>query len=229
MSVNSIRIFRLFLISVLATFPAYLSAGSCDAFFSFDDDLKDASGNGFDGQMLNKKGNAVAPKFVIGRTGKALQLGDYAVMRTYMDLHYDRCPRVTITAWLKVDTSHKRSRSIISTGSGHGPGIRASGTSIVLNGPKNGLRAKNVIRDDNDWFFVAGVWNFAGDTYTLFWRTRKVDGVIRANHKEPEEALWVGAKNDRLATPARGVIIDDLRVIGRDLTVEEIEALRLGQ
>ena len=177
---------------------------------------------------MGKKGDALLPKFVTGRSGQALQLGDYGVMRAFLDLHYERCPQVTITAWLKVDSSEKRSRSIVSTGSGHGPGIRASGKAIVLNGPANGIHALNGIRDDNNWFFVAGVWDYTANSYTLYWRTRKVEGTFRANHRPPEEALWVGAHTEKMGTPARGVVIDDLKVFGRSLSTDEVEKLRLG-
>jgi len=212
---------------VLAILPVAADAGSCDAHFTFDGDLQDTGGNGYNGQMIGKEGTSATPQFADGKYGKALQLDGASAMRSFIDLHFDTCPQVTVSAWIQVaGMGRKGVQYLFSTGSGSGPGIRVSGTNLTLSGSANGIIQRNAIRANAGWMFVAGVYDYEKGTYTLFSRNRGVDKEMGASRKAPEDAIWVGAFNDGLAGPATDILIDDLRIQGRALSANEIQILR---
>jgi hypothetical protein len=200
-------------------------AQQCDAWFPFDGDLTDASGNGYDGSMIGSEGSEATPRFVEGRSGSALALDGTAAMRAFIDLHYDGCPQVTISAWIRVDASSRGSRHILSTGNGSGPGLRISGSTLILNGTANGLTQRNAITAGSGWNFVAGVYDYTNSEYTLYWRNRSVSATLSEHLRPPREAFWVGAHSDNLANGPTDVVIDDLRITGSALGAEEVAAL----
>ncbi len=203
-------------------------AGQCDAYFTFDGDLQDTGGNGYHGQMIGKDGALAMPGFVEGKQGKALELVGDSAMRAFVDLHFDTCPQVTVTAWIQViDTERKGIQYLVSTGSGSGPGVRISSAILILNGTANGIIQRDVIRSNAGWMFVAGVYDYANGTYTLYSRNRGIDKELGENVKAPEEAIWVGAFNDGLAGPAAGILIDELRIYGQALSADELRAAQV--
>ena len=210
--------------------PVVTIAGPCDAYFSFDGDLQDAGGNSYNGQMIGKEGAKASPQFAEGKYGQALHLDGTSAMRSFIDLHLDTCPQVTVTAWIQATgTVRKGVQYLFSTGSGSGPGIRVSGTNLTLSGSANGITQRNAIRANAGWMFVAGVYDYTKGTYTLYSRTRGVDKELGENIRAPEEAIWVGAFNDGLAGPATDILIDDLHIYGRALRREEIRKLQIGE
>lgn len=117
---------------VMLGFLAFVHAGtaiaqSCEAYFPFDGSLADASGNGFDGRMIGQDVAAATPRFVEGRSGQALALDGTSAMRVLMDLHYEGCPQVSFTAWIRFDGPLPRGNQVILATGGSGPGLRAAG------------------------------------------------------------------------------------------------------
>lgn len=221
------------LLMVLLGLPAFLYAGiamaqSCEAHFPFDGSLADASGNGFDGRMIGADGAPSTPRFVAGRSGQALALDGTAAMRAFVDLHYEACPQVSFTAWVRFDGPEDRANRVILATGGAGPGLRASGTTLVLNGTGNGLWAREAIRAEGGWMFVAGVYDYANSTYALHWRNRSLEGTLSEHRRPPEDAIWVGAMNDRLAHPASNIVIDELRIFESALGRDDLRALARG-
>lgn len=202
---------------------------SCNAYFTFDGNLADTGGNGYDGTMIGKKGVLATPQFSDGKFGQALQLTGDSAMRAFVDLHFDTCPQVTITAWVQYSGEVSGTKNIVSTGFGNGPGIRSVGSSLNLSGTANGIWQTNGIRQGAGWMFVAGVYDYEAGTYTLYSRGRSMNAKIGSSRKVPEEAIWVGALNDGLAGAASNVLIDDLRIYGRALDKDEIHRLRIGE
>lgn len=220
--------FAVILSAALAPFAA--QGQQCDAHFTFDGNLSDSSGNAYDGTMIGKDGTAATPTFVQGRTGQALQLDGTSAMRAFVDLNFETCKQVTMTAWVKFEPARpKGTVNIISTGNGSGPGFAASGSTLFLKGTANGLMQSNAIRENAGWMFVAGVYDYAGDQYTLYWRGRSESRPLGPNRKVPEEAIWVGALNDSLANAASGILIDDVQVIGRALSADDVRKLQIGE
>jgi hypothetical protein len=132
---------------MLVSWAVSANAGPCDAYFTFDDTLADASGNGYDGEMIVAKGTSSRPVFVEGKFGRALMLDGSAAMRALLDLHYDACPTVTISAWIQVSrTASDDTMHVISTGGGSGPGLNVSGTYLNLLGTENGIGQPQALR-----------------------------------------------------------------------------------
>ncbi|MBT8108332.1 MAG: LamG domain-containing protein [Gammaproteobacteria bacterium] len=211
----------------LFALPAAVSAQSCDAYYTFDSDLSDMSGNGNHGQMIGPAGVPAQPSFATGRSGQALALDGSTSMRAFLDLSRDNCPAVTISAWVQLGEPVKKGTNhILSTGSGGGPRISLLSDFLVLAGPANGMREENAVRRNAGWVFIAGVYDHQGLTYRLHWRNRSKEGKLRPEAREPEDAIWVGAFNDkRTGQDGGGLLVDDLRITSRALTVAELRDL----
>ena len=211
----------------LLCYPALSLAGPCDAHFAFDGNLNDSGGNGYHGRMFGKEGAVGKEQFADGKIGQSLHLDGSSAMRSFIDLHFDRCPQITISAWIRVESNDvKGDQYLISTGSGAGPGVRVLGNNIILRGSGNGLWQRNALRDKAEWFFVAGVYDYVANTYRLHWRERTMEGKFNASRRPPEDVLWVGAFNDKFAHPAQSAFVDDLRIYGQALTADELAAIQ---
>jgi len=222
---------RVFMLGVLVIgwLPASGQAG-CDAYYRFDGDLSDATGNGHDGTMISAGGGPAGAAFGEGIEGRSLHLDGTAAMRAYLDLNADLCPQVTITGWIRVEANDiTATQYLISTGDGSGPGLRSNGTTAVLEGTGNGLAQRSAIRDGRAWFFFAGVWDYGAGTYRFQFRERTISGELADSRYPAEDAFWVGAYNDRMDYAMKGAYLDELRVIGRALSPAEISKLRGGR
>jgi hypothetical protein len=176
--------------------------------------------------MISADGEA-KPSFAEGRKGQALHLDGSSAMRSLLDLHPEGCPKLTISAWIKVlDPDLKGAKMVIGTGAPRSPGLKVARGNLSLNGPISGLRVSNVFRQNGGWVPVAGVYDFEGGMYTLHWQNRSKESELSDRWTEPEAALWVGAMNDRLSYAASGILIDELRITGRALDHAQVLALR---
>ena len=201
-------------------------AQRCETYFPFEDSLADTSGSGYDGEMIGAGGAAATASFAAGRVGRALHVTRGSSMRALADFRYERCPQVTITAWIRLESLNTtENQYIFSTGQGSGPGLYTQGPSLFLNGTESGLYFPNAIRDANTWFLVAGIYDYDAGTYRLFWRNSIVaEGVLSSSRYGAEDAFWIGAQNDALDYGALNLYVDELRVYDRVLTPEEILA-----
>ena len=220
---------NLSLVVVLGTLgvPALSNAAPCDAWYKFDGNLSDSSGNGYDGTMIGREGMPALPQFSEGVEGQALHVSGDSAMRAYLDLSYELCPKVTVSGWIRVEANTERgTQYIISTGNSSGPGLRSSGVLAAMNGNGNGLMHRAAIRDGRAWFFFAGVYDYEARSYRFHWRDRVIEGELPENPRLAQDAFWVGAYNDDLDYAIKGAHVDELRVIGRALTAEEVERLK---
>jgi len=97
-------------------FPLQVLAQQCNAHFTFDGDLQDSGANGYHGHMIGKDGAKATPRFIDGKSGQALQLDGTSAMRSFIDLHSETCPQVTVTAWIQImRTGAKGTQYIFST------------------------------------------------------------------------------------------------------------------
>lgn len=212
----------------LAALASLLAAGtaqaqsSCDAWYRFDGDLADASGNGYEGTMFGRDGAAAEPGFGAGISGQALHLDGAAALRAYLDLHYDSCPQVTLTAWVRIDSKNPEETAYVLSTGVPGIGLYYSGRSVVLTGSGNGLSHREGLRDDRAWFFVAGVYDFDAGTYRLYFRNRIREGSLPSKPKEPEGVIYIGTRGDSLANTARDLYLDEVRIFGRALSDEQV-------
>lgn len=206
--------------------PLTAANGPCDAYFTFDDTLADSGGNGYDGEMIGAKGEPVTARYTEGRYGKALMLDGNAAMRALVDLHWDVCPRVTISAWINVSRdSNNTSPVMFSTGQGSGPGLYFSKNWLKLNGTENGIYQPRAVRPGT-WLFVAGVYDYEEGVYELYWGGRgPASAKLSDARYEPEDAFWIGTENDTWGSLAGGFAVDELRITGARLGKEDVQAL----
>lgn len=200
-------------------------ASRCDAHYPFDGTLADATGNGYDGLMIAGDGEPGPPEFVEGKHGEALHIHGGTAMRSFLDLHYEACPQFTITAWFRLPTiaEHADVQYIFSTGASGGiPGAYVSGRTLRLSGQANGLPQQDAIRDGYTWYFVAAVFDYDARIYKLYWRNRSQEAALSESPYQPEDSFWVGTRSDTMYKTARSLYIDDLRVHGRVLELDEI-------
>jgi hypothetical protein len=219
---------KVFAICMALLVPAISTAGPCDAFFKFDGNLSDSTGNIEDGVVITAGGKPGKPVFVEGRSGQALSLDGTYAMRASLDLHYNVCPQVTIMAWININgDTPPRTQTILSTGTGSGPGIRVSGTMLAINGTNNGIMQRQAVRPNGGWQFVAASYDFDTNAYRMFWGNRNSEPQKMAGLRyEWEDAFWVGALHDSLNGAASGMLVDEVRIIGSALSPEQILALK---
>ncbi|MBN1189961.1 MAG: hypothetical protein JXA46_09425 [Dehalococcoidales bacterium] len=95
-----ISIFLICVVCVLSIPVAVWSASGLVAYYSFDGDVKDHSGNGYHGTNFE----AV---FVSGKSGKGLEFnGQTSYVTVPVDINPDVMPVVTMTAWAKPDKTN---------------------------------------------------------------------------------------------------------------------------
>ncbi|WP_405236148.1 LamG-like jellyroll fold domain-containing protein [Lentisalinibacter orientalis] len=209
---------------LLTGFSVQALAGPCDAYYRFDGNLSDESGNGNAGQMIGRDGAAATAEFVEGRSGQALKLDGSAAMRAFVDLNRDRCPQATVTAWIKI--AQAASQTILGTGSSSGPWLWASGSGLFLRTAGKDLRVQDAIYANGGWMFVAAVWDHKTGTHRLHWHGRQTEQAIGTSARQAKPAIWLGANNDSLHHAAKDLVIDELRIIGSALDAERIMAMR---
>jgi CubicO group peptidase (beta-lactamase class C family) len=222
------RLLQLSTIFALTFTCAPVLAAPCEAYYRFDGNLKDSSANGVHGSMFAAEGLPATPVFDEGVQGQSLLLDGKSAMRSYLDLHYDFCPQVTIAGWVKIGSKRSSTQYLVATEQG-GPGIRTSGRTAVLMGSGNGLSISNAVRDPRAWFFFAAVFDYDARTYRFQWRDRIVEGKLADSARAAADSLWVGALNDRLSYAIDATYIDELRIVGRALSHEEVTRLRGGR
>ncbi|HNP62309.1 MAG TPA: hypothetical protein PKH39_00155 [Woeseiaceae bacterium] len=215
---------RFMIISALLFLANVAHAQSaCDANYKFDGDLSDASGNGHSGTAFGRENQPALPQFGEGISGQALLLDGTTGIYTDLDLHFDVCPQVTVTGWLRLNTNEPKGTGYIFSVGANGPhGIYAWNRSIVLRGSGNGLRIDDAMRDQQAWFFFAGVYDFAAGTYRLRFRNRTIAGKLPVGPRKPESETFFGARDDRLTAPARDIYLDEVQIFGRILSEDEI-------
>ncbi|MEZ5553237.1 MAG: LamG domain-containing protein [Pseudomonadales bacterium] len=219
---------KLALTLLLTVCPAWAAAAPCDAYFPFDGDLNDASGNGYHG-LMTAEGAPPAPRFAAGRNGQALHVQSGAAMHAFIDLHYDFCPQVTVTAWFRLPSlSASGNQYLFSTGGGVGPGAYVQDGSLRIEGTGNGIYYRDAVGSADTWYFIAVTYDYVNGTYALTWRNRTVSEDMGSIDYDVENAFWIGTYNDNLSYTAQDLLVDDLRIHGRVLSADDIRALAAG-
>ena len=211
---------------LLASSPATSIAGPCDATFSFDGSLADSSGSGNDGRMVGQKGVPASPQFVDGKFGQALLLDGSSAMRAFIDLNPTTCQQITIAAWVQIEPTTS-TQTIISAGGGTAPGLRSSKKVLVLSSTGNGLHKSGVVEANAGWMFIAGVWDYENNVHRLYWRNSgPLEGTIGKKLSPSSGGIWVGASNDKLMHAPKRLLVDNLTIVGRALTKDELLAIQ---
>jgi len=208
---------------LLAATGAAQAQSFCDATYHFDGNLADSSGNGYAGTAFGRDNQPAEPQFGEGISGQALLFDGATGIYTDLDLHFDGCPRVTITGWLRLNTDAPAGANFIMSAGDWGPhGVSVFERSIVLRGSGSGLQIKDALRDERAWFFFAGVYDFDAGTHRLRFRNRTVERALPETVREPAGETFFGARDERLTSPAKDIFLDEVRIFGRALSDDEI-------
>jgi len=210
-------------------FSGAANAGFCDAHFTFDGNINDSSGNGYEGVVIGKGGEAmprVAPSYGDGRSGQALQLnGSYAI-RAPLDLSMESCPQVTISAWVKFEDNPTKGFEYILSSGRNGPTLLREGTHLNARGGGQRYRASKALRGGS-WQFIAAAIDHEAGSMTVYWRNRSyVQKIGTVGTKEMD--IWIGAIGDDLRMPVNAGSVDEIRIFGQLLTADQITKLQAG-
>jgi hypothetical protein len=223
---------HLFIAGVCAVLlPTGALAGPCDAYYPFDGNVADAGPNAYDGLLITKGGEPAIGReaFSEGKYGQALRLTGDTAVRVPVDLDPATCPEGTITAWVKFEDSPSTGyQYLVSSGRGNGPSLARVGQHLDLTGGGTRLQEKGALRA-GQWMFIAGTWDQPNKGMGLVWRNRTTERSMTGKgiySLDPD--LWIGADDDNMRWPVVAGLIDEVRIYGRQLNLDEIQAARAG-
>jgi len=206
------------------------------------DGTPEASGWGAVESRLYLLGDGEGPATVPGKFGDALYFRGNAAIAMPFELDAARYPKVTVTAWVRIDRDSSGERTVFSSGNGNVPRLIVYTTKAAFHAARSVELAKTSIAPD-EWVFVAGTIDveaarlqlFQGDLAQTHERIRKENLYPPTKYPNPED-------ESRPATPyvfigshgfnqwrANQMAIDDVRVYAGVLSAEQIAALRAGQ
>ena len=215
--------------------PASALAARCEAHFPFDGDLADTSGNG-NHAILTDTSTSWNPlnvngDYETGRFGQALRLDGSQVAIAPVDLHFDDCPTLTISLWVRFDSPPEEGIQFLSTGYGAGPRLGASKTTLSAWGGSNEIRAPGGTAPEvGKWVPVVATWDYTAGVHTLHWPDGQMQESLKTYARPPQQDLYIGAYayGTTFMGIARDLLIDDIRVYSRVLDASEIAALQAG-
>ena len=212
----------------LVLFSGTAHAGPCDAHFTFDGNLSDASGNGYDGRLIGKGGGAATDpaSYGEGRNGQALLLSGVYAVRAPVDLSKEVCPQITVAAWVKMDDDPTKGTQDIFSSGRNGPRFDRVGTHLEVRSGDQRELVSNGLRGGR-WEFIATVIDQEAGKMTVYWRQRSFERDMKpVGTKSPD--IWIGALDDDLRNPVLAGAIDDVRIYGQLLTADQIKQIQVG-
>ena len=221
------------------------------AHWPLDGNATDASGNGHDGILTGKEG-AAKPTPIPGKRGQALRFDGDAAIEIPLDLDYLTYPALTITMWVKLDPSERKftNETLLSTGSGHGPHMSLSRMRLRASAAGHAYGSNGFALSPDDWHFVAASWDHENGQLWIYWdntealyplgyQNRKSQGKYLSprdpdaeeqGKKAKKRYLWLGAGDAfGYKYPAKGLVIDDVRIYSARLAPEQLTALSEGR
>jgi Concanavalin A-like lectin/glucanases superfamily len=191
------------------------------------------------------------PTFTPGRRGQAISFGEGAVVAVPFDLDPRRHPQITASLWVRISSDAAGQPWLMSPGAGTNlPAIRLRNRRVGVEGHRadgtGNLGSESRIALDQ-WTHVAVVWNYAARRIRLYvgdesrtFEDLRIDVAAGQVARQPlylppgapadtqkSPFVFVGARNfSTYNYPARGIAIDDLHIIARELNAAEIAALR---
>ena len=182
------------------------------------------------------------PTTVPGKVGDALYFRGNAAIAMPFELDMATYPKVTVTAWVKVDAGSPGERTVFSSGNGNVPRLMIYTTKAAFHAARGVDMAKTSITPD-EWVFVAGTIDveaarlqvIQGDLAQTRERIRTDNLYPASRYRNPEDGslpsvpyVFIGSHGFN-QWRANRMAIDDVRVYAGVLSAEQIEALRAGQ
>lgn len=194
------------------------------AAYALDGDARDHAGQNRHGTVNGAR--PTADRF--GRAGAAMRFDGKSFIDLPLDINPAATPRLTFTAWVRADEIHPIRQVMSHDNGGYdrslGIDTRGGGAGWSLFTGSGGVLGFKPV-DKGRWTFVAGVWDQPARKARLH-----VDGAVFEKHGES------GGGHGRLSlgrNPGYGEhfvgAIDDVRLYGRALSTNEIDAIRNDQ
>lgn len=187
------------------------------------DVVKDASGNGNDGKLVNN------PKWVAGKIGTALefQANSYVEVADKKNSGLDGVEGLTIEAWVKQGTHHDNGIVVKLTTAAFWPNSYNletwSDQKLWFGVDQDPFAISAGGYPLNDWFHFAGVFDGKAKKQYIYLNGKEVAKGDAPTGKVPdgEKPVWVGTV-DPTNFPFKG-ILDEVAIYKRALTAAEIQ------
>jgi hypothetical protein len=205
----------LFGVGCASTQPAFVSDGLV-AYYPFNGNAEDESGNGNDGEVNGKV------SFGIDRHDSPLKTGVFGAGHITVDKPKGLSPINTISCWVLVPIYENRNGYIVNLG------VEANDNNNwleIVDGKYIKAGSTTSQHFDTKWIIPEGNWFNVVTTYNGKSRSLYINGVIDEITREmggrDPIGLYVGG-SDRYAVKGS---IDDVRIYNRALSAEEVKAL----
>ena len=227
----------LFGMGCASTEPAFVSDGLV-AYYPFNGNAKDESGNGNDGEVMGAK-LAVDRH---GQNGKAFAFFEPASRIEISDHHSLRPKHITTSAWWYLDSALKAGAVIIvkaRRGDAHGEQFFLSGFSTKKDGPVFQIKRESkgvpgrgwkhvtskLKQEPKKWIHIIGTWD--GKLLKIYINgvmTGEIEHLPGAIDNVEGGSLIIGRGHNSTSDYERHKI-DDIRIYNRALSAEEVKAL----
>jgi hypothetical protein len=214
---------------------AWLSTSSLHAdliaYYPFDTDATDHSGNGNDG-LIDGAVTPAGPASGFDAIGGAFRFDGAGHVIVPIDINPDVIPEMTVTMWVRPDASIVNSPSLYKTfGHDDGGWDRTFGLDN-RNGPYryaafngNGITQDTGTPVTGDWTFLAAVWSSDDLTVTLYANENSVTEDLLETFSAHVDAAIGNLRPDNFSEGWRGWI-DEVQIFDEVLTADEIAAIR---
>lgn len=202
----------------------------CAAHYRFDGNLEDSTGNDHDAIMvdLDRLPTGQPGEYTDGKRGSALHLTGDSVAVSTLDLHFEACPKITVTAWVMLKSEPTQQMTVLSTGYGSGPRLAIAKSNMSAWGGVNEIRtrSRDWVPPVGEWLPVVATWDYEMGTHTLYIDGTPLKEGLGNYSREPQQDLWIGAYayGSKLMNIASDILVDDLRVYDRILDATGISA-----
>jgi hypothetical protein len=166
------------------------------------------------------------PNFVGGRDGQALRFAGGRSVDIPLDVFLGAFPKVTFTAWVYVEEEFSNGAAHFASNNSFLRLYYFAGQLWMGTHRSNGIRFTSsdaVPREE--WVFVAGVWDAADATATLYLNGESKSADFNPdNDLSPDRSVWLGAQYAGKSS-IRNVRMDDVRIYDKALSLDQLDAL----
>ena len=212
------------LVVVIGLFAASVAQGadpSLVAWYRFDGDASDSSGNNLHGTEMGD------PTYTTGVFGQAIDMdGDGDYIDCGLDPKFDITDQITFTYWIQVRAFDKQWNTVLSRGDDSWRSSRADLNSFMeaaVGGTTGNYTYGVTPVDDGQWHHVG--WVYDGTMNYLY-----VDGEVDATEENSGQItvssypLYIGDNSQATGRYWNG-LIDDVMIFNRGLSQEEIQQI----
>jgi len=213
-----------FVLSMVLAGIATAADPSLVAWYRFDGDADDSSGNNLHGTEMGD------PTYEAGVFGQALSLdGDGDYIDCGLDPKFDITDFITFTYWIKVNAFDKQWNTVLSRGDDSWRSSRADLNNFMeaaVGGTSGNYTYGVTPVDDGEWHHVG--WVYDGTMNYLY-----VDGEVDATEENSGQItvssypLYIGDNSQATGRFWNG-LIDDVMIYNRALSQEEVQAVMLS-